>query len=100
MSDKFYDLIDTDKIDEKLKPIAELISWSLNEDRYTTFQLFLDIIGYSGEHYGEEIHGFEKGNSLERGYLEASYLADALECYSTSPEAVYDYIAKVMEADD
>jgi len=81
---------------EYLAPIVTLINWASNEqwprneqEPATTYALFLDITGLS------EILGLgplSAGHPIERGYLEMSYLADALDLYSRRPFDVGGFI--------
>lgn len=83
---------------EYLAPIVDLINWATNErwpkktgEPATTYAVFLDITGISTDSYGEELtHGY----TIERGYLEMSYLAAALELYSNRPLDVQDFISE------
>ena len=82
---------------ESLRPLARLADWAMNENHPTTFAKFLDLIGYSDEEYGERMADGRFG-----GYLELGYLADALNCYASSPSDVLDWIGEflALEAGD
>jgi hypothetical protein len=82
-----------------VEAVTDLLRWSMNYNVFkgTPYQIFLDLIGYSDEHFGESMF---KGNPRDvLGYLEISYLADALEEYATNPQEVSDWIDKLMEAE-
>lgn len=79
--------------------VANLIHWSMNYDLRTgtPYHIFLDLIGYSEEHYGEKL--FTGDYSRVIGYLEADYLGDALKEYAHRPSEVEAFIDAVSEAD-
>lgn len=56
--------------------ILSLYQWSTNYNYPTPFSLFLDIVGYSSEHYGTHLCG-DKWPDL--GSVELEYLGDALK---------------------
>lgn len=61
--------------------IDDLNSWSLNfECGKNPFCLFLDLIGFSGEEYGEPIL-LNSDSSQFLGYKELCMLGDALKCF-------------------
>ena len=93
----FWELLETPN--KGCAEVACLIEWSMNWDikKGTPYHIFLDLIGYSAENYGETLF---KGNpGLILGYLEIDYLADALKEYATNPQAVSDYIDLIDEAE-
>lgn len=69
--------------------VASLYSWSLNFDPGKgPMALFLDLIGYSEEEYGETM----SSSSADRlGYHELIELADALKAYTEAPGDVRAY---------
>lgn len=73
--------------------VANLAIWAENEDfsRGTIWLEFLDLIGYSREHFGDTINQ----HTYQSGYIEQSKLAKALEEYATRPETVKDYIMEI-----
>ena len=73
--------------------IDTLWSWSTNCCYPTPATLFIDLIGYSKEEYGENMCG-EKLPSM--GWLEADYLADALKAWANNPNEVYDYVTELL----
>ena len=94
----YWELTDPDAVDEKLRPVAELISWSHNYDSYSPFSLYLDLIGWSLEQLGENMFDPIR-HRLYFGYVEADYLGEALTCYAKRPQAVFDYVTEVLEAE-
>jgi hypothetical protein len=63
----------------------------------TPYHLFLDLIGYSDEHFGESLYKGNPANVL--GFMELDYLGDALKEYANNPQAVEDWIDLLMEAE-
>lgn len=73
-------------------------SWGLNCDRAANpFLVFLDLIGWSDEHYGTHL---VLGEFRSLGYMEQDYLADALKEYANSPREVTDWIDALMQCED
>ena len=73
-----------------------LYSWGLNCNRDANpFTLFLDLIGWSDEHYGER---FAPSGSL--GYMELGHLADALNEYTNDPERVRSWVDGLMSCEE
>lgn len=82
---------------EGCEATQDLYSWSLNYDAGKgPFTLFLDLIGWSEDAYGETYYDL-KGASL--GYLELSKLAEALTEYADRPHDVREYVDALMEAE-
>lgn len=77
---------------------AALLRWSINYDHPTPAALFLDIIGYSDDHFGEPLFDLRKV-SERFGYLECDYLADALKEYAQRPGPVMEYVSAYLEAE-
>lgn len=73
-----------------------LASWSRGNYDYrrSPYLLFLDLIGYSEEEYGQN---FITDHSKVLGYLEMDYLADALKEYAKRPLDITDLIGKHAE---
>lgn len=81
---------------EWAQPVAELISWSTNFDYPNSpYLVFLDLIGFSEENYGESFIKEDISKSL--GYLELAMLADALKVYANRPLDVEEFILKLDE---
>ena len=70
----------------------DLYKWGLNFDTHNNpFLLFLDLIGWNEEQYGERL-----GQSVTLGYAEADYLADALKEWAENPFAVDSWLVDLM----
>ena len=93
----FWELLETPAIETS--NTADLILWSMNYDikTGTPYHIFLDLIGYSDENYGENI--FKGRVSSVLGYMELDYLGDALKEYATNPQAVNDFIDSLTAAE-
>ena len=94
-----WDLLENPKLNQE--HTAGLISWSMNYDLKSTgtpYLLFLDLIGYSAENYGQPLFNL---NNIQKvmGYMELDYLADALKEYAENPQAVLDFIGAIDEAE-
>ena len=77
--------------------VADLYSWSLNyEAGRGPFTLFLDLVGWSDEHYGETFYDL---SNMSLGYVEIDKLGRALMQYAVNPHAVEQYVAALMEAE-
>lgn len=75
-----------------------LYSWGLNCGREgNPFLLFLDLIGWTDDHLGEESRLMVEGSHY--GYMELSYLADALKEYADEPHGVRKWIDGLMETE-
>lgn len=82
-----YEYLET--ANDTTRPIANLINWAYNESYPNTYTLFLDLIGWTEDHIGETIYDLSKQTP---GYVELSYLADALESYSNRPNDIRDFV--------
>jgi hypothetical protein len=89
-----WDRIDTAA--PTLGPIAGLFEWATNEDprRGTCWFAFLDLMGWSDEHLGQNanVPGYRPG------YVEIDKLAKALTCYSERPRACWDFVCEIESA--
>jgi hypothetical protein len=75
----------------------DLFRWSLNYDHADRpFNLFLDVIGYSWEHYGTKMYT----SKIFLGYMEASYLADALKEWSDAPHRTEQWVTDLFACED
>jgi len=74
--------------------VEALADWSTNCEHPTPFALFLDLIGWSEDNYGERICT-DKQPLI--GYIEASKLAAALEAWSDRPREVEAAVADIIE---
>jgi hypothetical protein len=84
-------------LDEETKNaenVRALVNWSMNYDvrTGTPYQVFLDLIGYSDEHFGESL---VKNPSKVLGYLEIDELGNALKEYAKNPEDVLKWIEQL-----
>lgn len=93
----FWDLIETPA--DNVCEVTELIHWSMNYDisKGTPYHLFLDLIGYSFEHFGSRLYQGEPRAVL--GFMEMDLIGKALIEYSSNPQAVEDWIDLLMEAE-
>jgi len=93
----FWDLIETPA--DNVCEVTNLIHWSMNYDgrQGTPYHLFLDLIGYSDEHFGNNLYKGNPRNVL--GFMELDYLGDALKEYANNPQAVENWIDLLMEAE-
>lgn len=77
--------------------VAELYSWSLNYNYQegTPYFAFLDLIGYSEEHFGQIycVDGF----TID--YASTESFAKALNEWGDRPQDVIDFIEKLESAD-
>jgi hypothetical protein len=77
--------------------VQDLYSWSLNYDAGKgPFTLFLDLIGYSVDEFGETIYDL-KNASL--GCVELDKIAQALTQYADRPNDVTDYVNALLVAE-
>ena len=82
---------------EHCDSVQDLYSWSLNYDAGTgPFTLFLDLIGYSFDEYGEALYTL---TDASLGYVELGKLAAALNDYSDYPATVEYYVRTLMDAE-
>jgi hypothetical protein len=92
----FFDLIEN--APENLAGVAQLASWATNYDPKTgtPFGVFLDLIGYSEEQFGQNL---VMNPQRVIGFLEADYLADALKNYANNPAEVSEFVEKLILAE-
>ena len=91
---RFFDLCDT--APDYVSDTANLMSWCEgNYDFPAPSSLFLDLVGYSEEHHGENLTARKMPNL---GYLEIDLLAKALTEYAKRPNDVRDFIDNLMNA--
>lgn len=83
---------------EGCEAVQDLYSWSLNYDAGKgPFSLFVDLIGWSDEHYGVNFYA----NGQPRfGWMELDKLGLALREYADRPGDVEQYVALLMSAED
>jgi hypothetical protein len=86
-----------EKGEERFPHIVGLYQWSTNyEVGKTPFTLFIDLIGYTQEQYGEALYNLDKP---QLGYLELDYLGDALKEYATIGQDAYDFVVRILNAE-
>jgi hypothetical protein len=92
----FWEL--TDQPPAYAEKVAALAHWSTNYSTQTgtPFMVFLDLIGFSFEQFGENTVR-EPHEVL--GYLEISYLADALNEYANRPQDVTEFCLLLVHAE-
>jgi len=88
-----------DETENHPEEVKALFEWSLNYDHPDRpFNLFIDIIGYSEEHYGTQMWSGKFASTI--GYMEADYLGDALKEWAQYPQQVEEWITKLMSTED
>ena len=88
-----------DETENHPEEVKALFEWSLNYDHPDRpFNLFSDIIGYSEEHYGTRMWSGKFASTI--GYMEASYLASALEEWSNAPHRTEQWITDKFACED
>ena len=89
-------LTETGTPKEKLK---ELNKWSANYDSgENPFCVYLDLIGYSEEHYGEKL---VKNPSECLGYLEYTMLSNCLALFENNGyETIYNIIDELTQEEE
>jgi hypothetical protein len=76
------------------KAVQSLSDWSENCEHPTPFVLFLDLIGWSEDTYGERLCS---ESMPAMGYIEAYKLAQALEAWSDHPREVEAFVSDLIE---
>jgi hypothetical protein len=74
--------------------VQSLSDWSENCEHPTPFALFLDLIGWSEDAYGERLCS---ESMPAMGYVEAYKLAQALEAWSDHPREVEACVSDLIE---
>lgn len=80
-----------------LEPIADLYRWSTNYDYQTgtPWFEFLDLIGYSDEHYGQKTNY----QSFTLDYASTSSFGAAIDAWGSRPNDVIEFIEKIHAAE-
>jgi len=91
-SDRFWKMLDTDHPDY-VEKLVDLINWSMNCDFPTPRNLYDDITGFSMDEYGENICHKIPAN----GFMEISYLGEALVEYANRPSDVHRWYRELLE---
>lgn len=77
----------------KVNAVNDLYRWGLNYDtNQNPFNVFLDLIGYSEEQYGEKL-----APKAVLDYTAADYVGDALKIYAIRPYDVEFFIQLLIE---
>ncbi len=97
MNDKFRNLIDNST--ERFDKIATLWDLSVNYEYPTPATLFLDLVGYSLEEFGELLISDMKIVINKMGAFELSALGEALDQYATRPLDAIEYVEALLEAE-
>jgi hypothetical protein len=79
--------------------VSRLFSWSENFDYPSPATVFIDLIGYSTEQFGETLTTMSKAADT-MGYLEIDMLGDALKEYADRPLDIEEYITHLTNAED
>ena len=86
--------------ENRFPEIVGLYQWSLNyEAGKTPFTIFIDLIGYSDNEIGMKVFDYSESIYKTLGYLEISYLGDALKEYADKGESAYDYVVAIINAE-
>ncbi len=97
MSERYYELLEN--APDYAKETAALIRWSENYDFPSPASLFLDLIGYSADQYGEVLCSDLGEVSARLGYLECDMLADALKEYAARPQDITAWLEELFAAE-
>ena len=97
MNDSYRKLID--EAPERFEKIAYLWDWSLNHEYPTPASLFLDLIGYTLDEYGELLCGNMKQTIGGLGTREISLIGLAMDEYATRPTDATVFIEALLEAE-
>jgi len=90
----YYDLLED--APAYAEHVAHLWSWSENHQYPTPATLFLDLIGYTLDQYGETLVQDLASAVTRLGTMEIAYLADALNEYANRPGDVTEYVEKLI----
>lgn len=71
--------------------------WGLNFERGNNpFLVFLDLIGWSEDNYGERL---ATSRTLTLGYVELCHLGEALKEYALNPHDVTEWVDALMQCE-
>jgi hypothetical protein len=83
--------------DDRAPEAHDLYRWGLNCERDSNpFLVFLDLIGWSEENYGEHL---VMGSFGSLGYVEQDYLGRALMAYALNPRRVEQWVTELMNCE-
>lgn len=81
--------------EDRFPHIVGLYQWSTNyEAGKGPMTLFIDLIGYTQEQYGQALYNLDKPLL---GYLELDCLGDALKEYATIGQDAYDFVVRLLD---
>jgi hypothetical protein len=87
-----------DEAPDYAKETAALVRWSTNynyNDEGNPLPLFLDLIGYNEEQFGES--SGRKVSPL--GFVELGYLGDALREYAERPQDIWNWLERLFASE-
>lgn len=88
----------TENAPDYAEDVADLWHWSTNYDPGKgPFTLFLDLIGYSEDEFGENLYDM---TDASLGYVELDKLADALKEYANRPGDVRAWVGELLTYDE
>jgi hypothetical protein len=88
----------TENAPTNAQDVSDLWHWSTNYDAGRgPFTLFLDLIGWSDDNYGEKFYNM---NDMSLGYVELDKLARALGQYALNPRDVERWVDGLMAYDE
>jgi hypothetical protein len=91
-----YELID--KAPETLSRIAQLWSFSSNYDYPTPATIFIDLIGYTEEEFGEPLTTMKQAvESLD--FISLGLIGQALDEYTDRPDDARNFITQLLDAE-
>jgi hypothetical protein len=82
----------------ELEGVSALWSLSSNYDYPTPATVFLDLIGFSEEEYGEPLTTMKQAVEV-LDWLAISYVADALQEFANRPNDVRVYVQNLLDAE-
>lgn len=78
--------------------ISDLYSWSSNYPDMKPFRKFLDLVGYSAEHYGSPLDNW-KEPSEALGYLELGKLGRAISEWADRPTDCEAFVSELLDVE-
>jgi hypothetical protein len=76
--------------------ISSLYSWSTNYDDLSPFKLFLDLVGYSADHYGEALYAKPLFVDVNLGAVELSKIGEALIEWANRPHDCDEFVQELL----